>query len=118
MGAIYEITRFGGKGVGFLGAEIKEAWPTGLGVLLGLMLNNTWGWQATVILPVVAFYMNKAYIDWKKDKLPDFVHCWLYARGWLGYSRAFSRPNQLFIGDAVAGCARSHGTLLRKSKWN
>ena len=102
---LYRIPRLGGKGVGFAGVEFSQAIIFAVSFSVGFLLMGVLGASALGI-PVVGYFANKFYLDWLRDKPMGYVKTILYRKGWYSFSKAFDRPDKLFLGNATPGSGR------------
>ena len=109
------VPKHGKADVAFAGAELKDGWLLIGSVFGGLVLGSLFGWAVYVGLPVLGYLGTKAYIDWKKNRLPGYFKELLYRLGLSGYSAAFNRMEKRFIGDGkvVNPSAVHMGAIVR-----
>jgi hypothetical protein len=97
----FEIPRHGNAGVAFLGVELKDATIVIVSVFVGIVV----GWQTGPLgylgVPAAGFFLNKVYIDWRKNTLPGQARLQLFKAGLAGYGRGFKAADVLFVGDAA-----------------
>lgn len=99
--SIHKVPRHGKAGVAFAGATMKEASPLLASIFIALFVGHMIGWMGYVGVPLLGYLMSKAYVEWKKGRLPGHMAVVLYKRGMGGFSKAFDRPNKVFIGNSV-----------------
>lgn len=97
--AIHKIPRHGKAGVAFAGATFTEAMPFIISLFLAVGIGYKVGWMGYLFTPVVGFLASRAYVDWKKGRLPGHLAVVLYKRGLATFSKAFSNPKKVFIGN-------------------
>ena len=97
----FKIPRYADAGVAFLGVELNDALILIASVFLGLAAGTQFGAPAYIGVPVVGFFVNKAFIDWRSKSLPGQFRVVLFRIGLVGYSRAFKGGDVVFVGDAT-----------------
>jgi hypothetical protein len=111
----FEIPRHGNAGVAFIGVELKDATIVIVSVFVGIVV----GWQTGPLgylgVPAAGFFLNKVYIDWRKNTLPGQTRLQLFKAGLAGYGRGFKSADVLFVGDAAVlypGRREAHSPVL------
>lgn len=97
----FSIPRHGAAGVAFLGVELKDTVILIASVFIGIAVGAIAGFGGYIGVPVLGYFANKAYIDWKSARLPGYLRAFLFTQGLAGYSSAFNQLDTLYIGDAV-----------------
>lgn len=98
---VFKIPRHGRAGVAFLGVQLKDAVILISSVFIGLIVGKFIGFSGYVGIPVLGYFANKTYLDWKSARLPGYLRLFLFAHGIAGYSSAFKQRNTIYIGDGV-----------------
>lgn len=96
-----QIPRYARAGVAFLGVEFGDALILVGSIFAALLLGKTLGTGAYIGIPVAGFYINRAYIEWRSKSLPGQWASLLFRWGLVGYSKAFSARETVFVGDAI-----------------
>lgn len=93
------VPKHGKADVAFAGAQMGDAWLLIGSVFVAMVAGSLFGWGAYIGIPVLGYFLTKAYIQWKSNNLPGHLTVLLYRVGMAGYSGAFNRKKKLFIGD-------------------
>lgn len=115
---VFNIPRHGAAGVAFLGVELKDAAILIASVFVGIAVGAKVGFGGYIGIPMFGYFLNKAYIDWKKSRLPGYVRTFLFINGLAGYSSAFRKSATIYVGDSVvinAGASTMLDTLQAKT---
>lgn len=98
---VFSIPRHGAAGVAFLGVELKDTVILIASVFIGIAVGASVGFGGYIGVPVLGYFANKAYIDWKNGRLPGYLRAFLFTQGLAGYSTAFKQLDTLYVGDGV-----------------
>lgn len=97
----YKVPRNGKAGVAFAGVSLAEASPLLVSFFIGLALGSFIGWKGYVGAPVLGYFITKAYLEWKKGRLPGHLAVSLYKTGLVPFSKAFDKPKKIFVGNST-----------------
>jgi hypothetical protein len=100
----FEIPRYGNAKVAFLGTEIGDAKIFLASLFIGLFAGKFipgMGVKGYLGVPVLGYFLNRAWVDWKVKSSPGYIHAFLYRIGLYSYSSAFSSKNTVFVGDGA-----------------
>jgi hypothetical protein len=88
----------------FAGVEIKDCFILLGGALVGFIFGGFFGFglKGYVGIPVICYFANASYLDWKEEAAPGYLRAMLFRFGLIGYSRAFPRANMVYVGDSKA----------------
>jgi hypothetical protein len=98
---VERVPKHGKADVAFAGAQLGDAWLLIGSVFVAMVIGSIFGWLAYIGIPVLGYFLTKAYIQWKNNNLPGHLNVLLYRVGLTGYSAAFDRKKKLFIGDST-----------------
>lgn len=98
---IHKIPKHGRAGVAFAGVALTEAAPLIASMFIGLIVGSFIGWIGYLGFPFLGYVTTKLYLEWKKGRLPGYLAAMLYKAGISPYSKAFDKPNKIFIGNSV-----------------
>lgn len=94
-------------GTAFMGTELKDAFILIIAVFLSLPAGKIFGTLGYLALPLGGFYINRIYLEYKRNTLPGQFTAWLYQTGiceslpFLAYGN-FKGANTEIHGDAKA----------------
>lgn len=95
------IPRFGGKGVGFAGVELRESWLFVGSGAISFVAMFVIGWKA-IFIGLIGYSINKQYLQWSRHHPPRFLRTKFYVWGVAGFTSAFNSPKKIFIGNLAA----------------
>lgn len=113
--SVERVPKHGKADVAFAGAQLGDAWFLIGSVFAAMIAGSLFGWGAYIGIPMLGYFVTKAYIQWKSNNLPGHLTVLLYRLGMTGYSAAFDRKKKLFIGDGsiVNPGALQMGAIIR-----
>ena len=96
----FRIPRHGSAGVAFLGVEVQDAIILIASIFLALPAGRIFGTPGYLGIPVVGYFMNTLYVDWRSKTLPGSTKAILFSLGLARYSSAFTDQRVVYLGDS------------------